>query len=87
MTRPLFDKLLQRVVQKIKANKMDVPFNVHTKVPLDIAVNIVVELVTSPHPADYFTVFAARYFYSPHGALAWPINMFLITDTYCRRSS
>lgn len=60
LTRPLLDKLVKRVVQKIKANKLDVAFNVNTKIPLDIAVSIVYELITSPHPADYFTVFATR---------------------------
>lgn len=65
MSRELLDKLVKRVVQKAKANKLDVPFNVHTKIPLDVAVHIVYQLITSPQPADYFTVFATRYLLAP----------------------
>lgn len=65
LSRELLDKLVKRVVQKVKANKLDVPFNAHTKIPLDVAVHIVYQLVTSPQPADYFTVFATRYLLAP----------------------
>lgn len=61
MSQQLLDKLIKRVVQKIKANKLDIAFNVHTKIPLDIAVKIVYELITAVQPADYFTVLALRY--------------------------
>ena len=51
LSRELLDKLVKRVVQKVKANKLDVPFNAHTKIPLDVAEHIVYQLVTSPQPA------------------------------------
>jgi len=60
MSRELLEKLVRRVVQKIKANTLDLPFNLQTKVPLDVAVQIVTELITSPDPPDYFTVPAMR---------------------------
>jgi hypothetical protein len=65
MSRELLDKLVKRVMQKVKANKLDVSFNAQTKIPLDVAVHIVLQLITSPQPADYFTVFATRYLLAP----------------------